>query len=92
MKDEDGCVLIDGFYDDLTPLTATELAQTFGIARPERPQERLEAKLNQPTLNVLAMESGGRVFHGPTHGDSGIPRIRSAWWSSTCAGRDTTSC
>ena len=72
MKDEDGKVLVEGFYRDATPLTATErealaampeieqeLARTFGIARPERPSERLEAKLNEPTLNVLAMESGG---------------------------------
>ena len=72
MKDEDGRILIDGFYDDVVPLTATErqalsempnhegeMARTFGIARPERPSERLEAKLNEPTLNVLQMESGG---------------------------------
>jgi len=72
MKDEDGRVLIDGFYDDVTPLTPAELkaladapnveadlARVFGIARPERPDERLERKLNEPTLNVLAMDAGG---------------------------------
>ena len=72
MKAEDGRVLIDGFYDDVTPLTSVErealaaipeieaeLARTFGIAQPERPEERIEAKLNQPTLNVLAMEAAG---------------------------------
>jgi acetylornithine deacetylase/succinyl-diaminopimelate desuccinylase-like protein len=72
MKDESGRVLIEGFYDDVTPLTPTEeqalasmpdveatLAKEFGIARPERPDVRLERKLNEPTLNVLAMESGG---------------------------------
>lgn len=72
MKDDDGRVLIDGFYDAVTPLTATErvalnampnvesmLARDFGIARPERPGVRLEAKLNEPTLNVLAMDAGG---------------------------------
>lgn len=72
MKDENGRVLIDGFYDDVTPLTPTELkalaeapdveadlAKVFGIARPERPEERLERKLNEPTLNVLAMDAGG---------------------------------
>jgi acetylornithine deacetylase/succinyl-diaminopimelate desuccinylase-like protein len=72
MKDENGRVLIEGFYDDVTPLTPTEeqalaampdveasLAKAFGIARPERPEVRLERKLNEPTLNVLAMESGG---------------------------------
>ncbi len=72
MKDETGRVTIDGFYDQVTPLTETErsalaaipeieneLAQTFGIASPEQPNQRLEAKLNMPTLNVLAMDSGG---------------------------------
>ena len=72
MKDDEGRVLIDGFYDDVTPLTPTErralaaapdveavLAKEFGVARPERPDTRLEQKLNEPTLNVLVMESGG---------------------------------
>lgn len=72
MKDESGRVTIDGFYDDVTPLTPTEeralaaapdveasLAVAFGIARPERPEARLERKLNEPTLNVLAMDAGG---------------------------------
>lgn len=72
MKDEDGNILISGFHDDVIPLTPAEqealeaipnveaaLAETFGIAQPEQASERLEAKLNRPTLNVLAMESGG---------------------------------
>ncbi len=72
MKDEEGNILIDGFHDDVIPLTPAErealeaipdieasLADAFGIAQPERASERLEQKLNQPTLNVLAMESGG---------------------------------
>ena len=72
MKDDDGRVLIDGFYDAVTPLSAAEraalnampnvesmLARDFGIARPERADVRLEAKLNEPTLNVLAMDAGG---------------------------------
>jgi acetylornithine deacetylase/succinyl-diaminopimelate desuccinylase-like protein len=72
MKDADGRVLIEGFYDDVTPLTPAEeaavaampdveatLAKEFGIARPERPDVRLERKLNEPTLNVLAMDAGG---------------------------------
>jgi acetylornithine deacetylase/succinyl-diaminopimelate desuccinylase-like protein len=88
MKDEDGRVLIDGFYDDVTPLTATErealaampsveasLARTFGIAEPERPAERLEAKLNQPTLNVLAMEAGGGLS---APGRTAIPAFAAA--------------
>ena len=72
MKDDDGRVLIDGFYDHVTPLTAVErkalaampnvedqLARDFGIAQPERRGTRLEEKLNEPTLNVLAMDAGG---------------------------------
>jgi acetylornithine deacetylase/succinyl-diaminopimelate desuccinylase-like protein len=72
MKAEDGTVTIDGFYDQVTPLTETEraavaaipdiedeLADTFGIAAPEQANQRLEAKLNLPTLNILAMDSGG---------------------------------
>lgn len=72
MKDETGRVVVEGFYDDVTPLTPTErqaldeapnveaaLKSEFGVARPERAQERLERKLNLPTLSVLAMESGG---------------------------------
>jgi acetylornithine deacetylase/succinyl-diaminopimelate desuccinylase-like protein len=72
MKDDDGRVTIEGFYDSVTPLTATErralaampdverdLARDFGIAQPERRAVRLEEKLNEPTLNVLAMDAGG---------------------------------
>jgi len=72
MKDDDGHVTIDGFYDSVTPLTPTErralaampdveamLARDFGIAQPERRTTRLEEKLNEPTLNVLAMDAGG---------------------------------
>lgn len=72
MKAPDGRILIDGFYDQVTPLTPveqqalasipdieTDLAATFGIASPEQQAQRLEAKLNLPTLNILAMDSGG---------------------------------
>lgn len=72
MKDENGRVLIDGFYRDVTPLTPTEsraldeapnveslLKRQFGVAQPERAEERLERKLNTPTLSILSMESGG---------------------------------
>ncbi|NUQ13382.1 MAG: M20/M25/M40 family metallo-hydrolase [Gemmatimonadaceae bacterium] len=88
MKDDEGRVLIDGFYDDVTPLTPTErralaaapdveavLAREFGVARPERPTERLEVKLNEPTLNVLQMESGGG-FSAP--GRTAIPATATA--------------
>lgn len=72
MKDDSGRVTIAGFYDAVTPLTPTEtralaempnveaaLKKDFAVAMPERPEERLERKLNQPTLSILAMESGG---------------------------------
>jgi acetylornithine deacetylase/succinyl-diaminopimelate desuccinylase-like protein len=88
MKDDSGRVVIAGFYDDVTPLTETErralaeapnvesgLAKSFGVARPERPGQRLEYKLNEPTLNVLVMESGGG-FSAP--GRTAIPGSASA--------------
>ncbi|HZT75447.1 MAG TPA: M20/M25/M40 family metallo-hydrolase [Vicinamibacterales bacterium] len=71
MKDDRGRVTIDGFYDDVTPLTAEEtqaiadipdeapmLMKAFGFARPESP-DRLELRHNLPTLNIDAFESGG---------------------------------
>ena len=88
MKDESGKVLVEGFYDDVTPLTPTEkralaeapnveaeLAKEFGVAKPERPDTRLEQKLNEPTLNVLQMESGGG-FSAP--GRTAIPASATA--------------
>jgi acetylornithine deacetylase/succinyl-diaminopimelate desuccinylase-like protein len=72
MKDDSGRVTIRGFYDDVTPLTPTELKaiddmpnveaalkKDFLVAQPERAEQRLERKLNEPTLSILAMESGG---------------------------------
>jgi acetylornithine deacetylase/succinyl-diaminopimelate desuccinylase-like protein len=72
MKDDSGRVLIKDFYRDVRPLTATErraldaapnveavLARDFGVARPERPDARLEAKLNEPTLSILEMSTSG---------------------------------
>jgi acetylornithine deacetylase/succinyl-diaminopimelate desuccinylase-like protein len=83
MKDSTGRVTIEGFYDDVTPLTPAErralaeapdveavLAKEFGVARPERANTRLEQKLNEPTLNVLQMEAGGG-FSAP--GRTAIP-------------------
>ncbi len=73
MKDDNGHVLIDGFYDDVVPLTAEEtkaideipdvapsLMRAFGFAKPESP-DRLELRHNLPTLNINAMEAGGGV-------------------------------
>jgi acetylornithine deacetylase/succinyl-diaminopimelate desuccinylase-like protein len=74
MKQADGRVTIDGFYDDVVPLTAAEkqaideipdveptLMQAYGFTRRENPAERLELRHNQPTLNVNAIEAGGGV-------------------------------
>ena len=74
MKDERGRVTIDGFYDDVVPLTAAErraideipdvepaLMKAYGFNRRENPSERLELRHNQPTLNLNAIEAGGAV-------------------------------
>ena len=74
MKQADGQVTIDGFYDDVVPLTAAErqaiddipnveatLMQAYGFTRRENAAERLELRHNQPTINVNAIEAGGGV-------------------------------
>jgi acetylornithine deacetylase/succinyl-diaminopimelate desuccinylase-like protein len=74
MKDDNGRITVDGFYDEVTPLTAVEqraideipdvaptLMQAFGFSRPENTTERLERRHNLPTLNINALESGGGV-------------------------------
>ncbi len=72
MKDDRGRVTIEHFYRDVVPLTEaerraiaetpnveTQLRNDFLVALPERGEERLELKLNEPTLSILAMEAGG---------------------------------
>jgi acetylornithine deacetylase/succinyl-diaminopimelate desuccinylase-like protein len=74
MKQADGRVTVDGFYDDVVPLTAAErqaiddipnveatLMQAYGFTRRENGAERLELRHNQPTINVNAIEAGGGV-------------------------------
>ena len=70
MKDEEtGRVLVDGFYDDVVPLSEFELAaiaaapnddalrmEAFAIARTEMGEQRLLA-INQPSLNVRGLRS-----------------------------------
>lgn len=88
MKDDTGRVTIAGFYDDVTPLTPSDLAaleempnveaalkKDFLVAQPERPEQRLERKLNQPTLSVLTMEAGGGFDAAPR---SAIPATAAA--------------
>jgi acetylornithine deacetylase/succinyl-diaminopimelate desuccinylase-like protein len=69
-KDANGRVLIDGFYDGLTPLSPEEqqmldavpdkpddLRRLFGIAATERPGESLQAALQRPSFNVRGLSS-----------------------------------
>jgi acetylornithine deacetylase/succinyl-diaminopimelate desuccinylase-like protein len=70
MKDPDtGRVLVDGFYDDVAPLSEYELAaiaaapnddvqrmEAFAFARPETDKQRLLV-INQPSLNVRGLRS-----------------------------------
>jgi acetylornithine deacetylase/succinyl-diaminopimelate desuccinylase-like protein len=87
MKDENNNVTIKGFYDDVTPLTATErraideipnidqkLLEEFGLARQEHPESRIEMQHNRPTLSVLGLEAG-QVYTGTR---SAIPGSASA--------------
>lgn len=68
MKDDEGRVLIDGFYDGIEPLAPEEramleevpddpegLMRLFGIARPERPERSLQEGLQLPSVNVRGL-------------------------------------
>ncbi|WP_338876683.1 M20/M25/M40 family metallo-hydrolase [Spirosoma sp. SC4-14] len=70
MKDDDGRVLIKGFYDDVTPLTASEkqaiaavpnmeavLKKELGIARPDGNGKPFMELLMTPTLNINGIQS-----------------------------------
>ncbi|MBK9171327.1 MAG: M20/M25/M40 family metallo-hydrolase [Bryobacterales bacterium] len=72
MKDEDGRVRIEGFYDDVEPLSAAEkealaalpdmeaeLKREFGLGGTENPGKRLEELITLPALNVQGLSSGG---------------------------------
>jgi acetylornithine deacetylase/succinyl-diaminopimelate desuccinylase-like protein len=87
MKDDQNNVTIEGFYDDVVPLTATErraideipnvdrkLLDEFGLARQEHPDSRIELQHNRPTLSILGIESGN-VYTGTR---SAIPGSASA--------------
>jgi len=71
MKDESGRVTVKGFYDDVTPLTATEkkaveevpqaddqLKEELGIVAPETAGLSLNEAINLPSLNINGMQSG----------------------------------
>lgn len=70
MRDANGRVLIDGYYDDVTPLSELEkktlsempvndadLEKELGIAKPEGAGKKLVELLQEPSLNVRGMSS-----------------------------------
>lgn len=72
MKDEQGRVLIKGFYDDVVPLSEVEkrsvaampdldaqLREEFQLGSIEVPGRRLEESINVPALNIQGLSSAG---------------------------------
>jgi acetylornithine deacetylase/succinyl-diaminopimelate desuccinylase-like protein len=70
MKNVDGRVLIDGYYDDVMPLSELEqkallempvndadLEKELGIAKPEGAGKKLVELLQEPSLNIRGLES-----------------------------------
>jgi acetylornithine deacetylase/succinyl-diaminopimelate desuccinylase-like protein len=70
MKDADGRVLIDGYYDDVTPLSDIEkkalaempvndadLERELGIAKSEGAGRKLVELLQEPSLNIRGLSS-----------------------------------
>jgi acetylornithine deacetylase/succinyl-diaminopimelate desuccinylase-like protein len=70
MKDPDGRVLIDGYYDDVTPLgdyekkalaempaNDADLQKELGIAKPEGGGKKLVELIQQPSLNIRGLRS-----------------------------------
>src|SRR5579859_6050753 len=70
MKDENGRVLIDGYYDDVTPLGPIEqkavaelpdydatLEKELGIAKPEGGGKKLAELIMEPSLNIRGLRS-----------------------------------
>ena len=70
MKDADGRVLIEGYYDDVTPLSDLEkkalaempvndadLERDLGIAKPEGSGKKLVELLQEPSLNIRGLSS-----------------------------------
>ena len=75
MKDDDGRVLVKGFYDGIVPLAPEEqamleavpddpagLKKLFGIAGPERSDLSLQQALQLPALNIRGLSS---AYVGP---------------------------
>jgi len=71
MKDDNGRVTINGFYDDVTPLTPLEkkaldevpavdeqMKNELGLSATEMQGLTLSEAINQPSLNINGMQSG----------------------------------
>ena len=71
MKDEDGRVLIPGYYNDVDPLSPleqralnampvndAELQRELGIAKPDGGGKKLTELLQEPSLNIRGIRSG----------------------------------
>lgn len=71
MKDDEGRVTIQGFYDGVAPLSPSELAalnseppvdeallREFWLHRPEASPRRLIEAINQPSLNIRGLSAG----------------------------------
>jgi acetylornithine deacetylase/succinyl-diaminopimelate desuccinylase-like protein len=76
MKDANGRVLIDGYYDDIAPLgdvekqalarmpdNDAELQRELGIAKPEGAGKKLVELLLEPSLNIRGLRSGYVAKH-----------------------------
>ncbi len=70
MKNDEGRVLVEGFYDAVAPLAkeeralldavpddSAEMLKSFGIAAPEKAFPKLQDAMQYPTLNVRGMVS-----------------------------------
>lgn len=79
MKDDQGRVTVEGFYDEVVPLTPEEKQaiadippveqeqmRALGFARPEVPGARIEERHNLPTLNISGLGSGTVAGQGRT--------------------------
>lgn len=71
MKDTDGKVLVDGFYDDVTPFSESEkqalskiprveekLQEDLALGKPDGAGKTFMELLSLPTLNINGMQSG----------------------------------
>lgn len=76
LKDEQGHVLIPGYYDDVVPLTPleqsalnampaneAELQRELGIAKPDGGGKKLVELLLEPSLNIRGIRSGNVGEH-----------------------------